>query len=532
MCVNRHADKIALCATYIAVFILMVMLHGEALGIRMANVSSNHSSYEERLFDTSQVHEINIIMEEWEDFLASCEDEAYAPCSVVIDGERLNNVGIRAKGNTSLANVRMMGSQRYSLKLEFDHYQTGKTYYGLDKLCLNNLIQDNTYMKDYLTFRMMSAFRVPAPLCSYVQIEVNGKPWGLFLAIEGVEKSFLQRNYGHATGSLYKPDAMGFGRGPGGEPPPGIENDGFPPPPPDMGNGGFPPPLPDMGMGNGGFPPLPPDMGNGEFPPSPPGTGSKDVMLQYIDDEPGSYANIFSSAKTHCTRGDQIRLIRSLKKLGESLTNLEGNRIDDALRFEDVLRYFIVHNYVVNGDSYTGGMIHNYYLYEDVGKLSMIPWDYNLAFGGFQGRNASEAVNDPVDTPLSVSGDGSRPMVDWILQEPYLKLYHGYFKTFLRDIKPEIIIDSTYKLISSYVASNELDPTHFCSRSEFELGVETLRKFCELRTESLKGQLAGEIPSTNTGQQESGSKLIDASSLNLSAMGTMGGPGAAPPPRN
>ena len=515
MCVNRHANKIALCATYISVLILVVMLHGEVLEIRRANLSS---SYEKRLFDTSQVHEINIIMEKWEDFLASCADETYAPCSVVIDGNRMNNVSIRAKGNASLANVQMMGSQRYSLKLEFDRYQAGKTYYGLDKLCLNNLIQDNTYMKDYLTFRMMDEFGVPAPLCSYARIEVNGKPWGLFLAIEGVEDSFLQRNYGHATGSLYKPDMMGFGGG-------------SPPPPPNMRNGEFQPPLPPD-MGNVGFPPPPPSMGNNGFMP-PPGMGSKDVMLQYIDDEPSSYANIFSSAKTHITRTDQMRLIHSLKKLGECFTNSqEDNRIDEALYLNDVLRYFIAHNYVVNGDSYTGGMIHNYYLYEDSGKLAMIPWDYNLAFGCFQGHNASEAVNDPVDTPLSVSGDGNRPMVDWILQTPYLKLYHGYFKTFLKDIKPETIIDNAYALISAYAASDEWDPTHFCSRDEFELGVKTLRKFCELRTQSLKGQLAGEIPSTKAGQEENSAKLIDASSLDLSAMGTMGGPGKPPAPRN
>ena len=52
---------------------------------------------------------------------------------------------------------------------------------------------------------------------------------------------------------------------------------------------------------------------------------------------------------------------------------------------EEVLRYFVVHNFVVNGDSYTGSIIHNYYLYEEDGQLSMIPWDYNLAFGTFQG---------------------------------------------------------------------------------------------------------------------------------------------------
>ena len=48
---------------------------------------------------------------------------------------------------------------------------------------------------------------------------------------------------------------------------------------------------------------------------------------------------------------------------------------------EEVIRYFVVHNFVCNGDSYTGTMIHNYYLYEEDGRLSMLPWDYNLAYG-------------------------------------------------------------------------------------------------------------------------------------------------------
>ena len=48
-------------------------------------------------------------------------------------------------------------------------------------------------------------------------------------------------------------------------------------------------------------------------------------------------------------------------------------------------------------------MIHNYYLYEQDGKLSMLPWDYNLAFGGFQGNDATSSVNNPIDDVLSDS---------------------------------------------------------------------------------------------------------------------------------
>lgn len=65
---------------------------------------------------------------------------------------------------------------------------------------------------------MMGYFGVDAPLCSYVYITVNGEDWGLYLAVEGVEESFLERNYGSGYGELYKPDSMsmGGGRGNGG----------------------------------------------------------------------------------------------------------------------------------------------------------------------------------------------------------------------------------------------------------------------------------------------------------------------------
>ena len=84
---------------------------------------------------------------------------------------------------------------------------------------------------------------------------------------------------------------------------------------------------------------------------------------------------------------------------------------------DEVIRYFVVHNFVCNFDSYTGSMIHNYYLYEEDGQLSMIPWDYNLAFGGFQGgQDATSMVNYPIDTPVSGGTVDSRPMLAWFLR--------------------------------------------------------------------------------------------------------------------
>ena len=114
--------------------------------------------YETRLFDNTRVHTIDIVMNDWDEFISNASSEEYYAAAVVIDGESYKNVGIRGKGNTSLSTVSSMNSDRYSFKIEFDHYDSSKTYHGLDKLSLNNLIQDSTMMKDYLTYTMMNEF--------------------------------------------------------------------------------------------------------------------------------------------------------------------------------------------------------------------------------------------------------------------------------------------------------------------------------------------------------------------------------------
>jgi len=544
MSTHKYIDRICATAAVLSLLIGLLFMNGEALGLQSA---SRIMGYETRLFDISRVHTIDLVMDDWDSFIDTCENEEYAACSAVIDNEAYKNIAIRAKGNTSLSTVSRMGSDRYSFKIEFDHYESGKNYYGLDKLSLNNLIQDNTMMKDYLAYRLMAEFGANAPLCSFVYITVNGEDWGLYLAVEGLEDGFLQRNYGKDYGDLYKPDSMSFGGGRGNGRDFNMENfmDGN-----DQGQtrtesssgnmqptggqeqnqsrgqnqqqGGFnfsdavgenfnPNSISEGGFGF-----------EGDFDPSAKfgGMGSSDVKLQYIDDDPDSYSNIFGSAKTDVTDTDQARLIQSLKTLSE------GGDVSEVLDIDQVLRYFVVHNFVVNGDSYTGAMVHNYYLYEQDGKLSMLPWDYNLAFGTFRGSDASSAVNDPIDTPLSVTGSGDRPMVDWIFSsEEYTELYHQYFEEFLSTVDIDDVIEEAYALITSYV---EKDPTKFCTYEEFEAGVEALKTFCTLRTQSISGQLEGTIPSTSDGQAAGKSTLVDASALALSDMGTMnngGGPG-------
>lgn len=490
MSTHKNFDKI--CAVVLAsVLILTVVLMafgGKADG-------GTTMGYEDKLFDTSSVHKINIVMDDWDDFISSAESEEYYACTLEIDGETYKNVAIRGKGNTSLTKVAAYGNDRYSFKVEFDRYDSSVTYHGLDKLCLNNIIQDNTYMKDYLCYRLMAEMGVASPLCSYVYVSVNGSDWGLYLAVEGVEESFLQRNYGSDYGELYKPDSqsMGGGRGNGK----GFDMDDLDP------------------AENAGDNAKPDGKGGGRDGMN----SSDDTLLKYIDDDPDSYSNIFDNAKTDISKSDKKRLIAALKALS-------GDEPESAVDVDAVIRYFVVHNFVLNFDSYTGSMIHNYYLYEDDGQMQMIPWDYNLAFGAFQSAGgATSLVNYPIDDPVSGGDTSDRPMLAWIFQsEEYTELYHKYFAELISTVFDSGAFaqefDSVVKMISPYVES---DPTKFCTCEEFETGAQTLREFCLKRAESISGQLDGSIGSTSDTQKSS--TLIDAGSLKISDMGTMGSEG-------
>ena len=565
MSTNKNIERICIIALALCIIIAAVFMNGNTFGITQ---TEKVMGYESKLFDNSYVHTVDIEMENWDSFIETAENEEYSICNITIDGETIKNVGIRGKGNTSLSSVSSLGSQRYSFKIEFDQYDSTSTYHGLDKLSFNNLIQDATFMKDYLTYQMMNAFGVSAPLCSFVYITVNGEDWGLYLAVEGVEESFLQRNYGSDYGELYKPDSMNFGGGRGNgadfdmnEFAENFENGEFQMPssedfeagatpgtsseessqsqngadgfsgfsgempsdfggmtPPDMGSGfsgkipeDFSGEIPEDFSGNmtempsgGNFSEI---FGGGAGGFGGFGMGSGDVKLQYIDDDPESYSNIFGSAKTDITKADKARLIESLETLST------GENIEQSVDIDAVLRYFVVHNYTVNSDSYTGSMVHNYYLYEEDGLLSMIPWDYNLAFGTFMGGNADSSVNDPIDSPLSVSGNGERPMADWIFQnEEYTELYHQYFAEFLETVDIQKIIEDAEAIIAPYI---EKDPTKFYTVEEFEKGIATLKEFCSLRTESIENQLLYGEDFTS----------VDASHLDLSDMGSMSGMG-------
>jgi len=454
---SKHKYTTVVCIAIVAVMLIttVAFMASSSLGMEIVH---NEPAYVGRLFSTDRVHTIDIVVKEsdWDGMLANALAEEYIQCTVVIDGESVKGVGLRPKGNSSLSMIASSDSDRYSFKVEFDHYEKGKSYFGLDKLALNNIAQDNTYMKDYVTYQMMNAMGADAPLSSFIWVTVNDEDWGLYLAAEGVEESFAQRVYGSNFGEIYKPDSMDMGdmqrnnggeRGEGGFPGQGGQMPNFEGGEmPDFGNlpgGGVPgpdgqmPQMPDLGDGEvpnfgGEMPQRPrdgngqngnaggqrPNFGGGGFG----GFGGGATSLIYSDDNLNSYSAIFDNAAFKPSEADKKRLIASLKQLNE------GENIEQVVNVDEVIRYFVVHNFVLNSDSYTGSMVHNYYLAENDGKLSMIAWDYNLAFGGMggfgmgggMGRMPGGENANTEQTEISGSTDNATSMVNYPIDSPML----------------------------------------------------------------------------------------------------------------
>ena len=502
MIAHKHITKIIAVVMAVAVCLCLcaVAFSGEiAAAVGDTGISME---YETKLFDTGSTLTVNILMDEadWNDMLENATAEEYYQCDVEVNGTTFYRVAIRPKGNTSLTSIASdPTTDRYSFKLEFDHYVDGQTCFGLDKLILNNNYADATNMKEALIYDMYQYLGVDASLYNYAKISVNGEYWGVYLALEAVEDSFLLRNYGVQSGELYKPESMDMGGGKdsgdidfGNMVPPGTGGESSAA---TSDNSGKRPSMDfDGGGGRGGF-----SMGGG-------------ADLNYTDDELDSYETIWDGEIASTTKADHKRVVTALKNISE------GNDLEDYMDIDNLLRYMAVHVFSVNEDSLSGMMAHNYYLYEAGGKLNLIPWDYNLALGGMGSNNdAVGVVNDPIDNAFSGTS-----FFDTLMED---ETYHSQYYAYLQQLVSEYInggrFDAFYERVRSQIDGLvETDPTAFYSYDEYLTAVDTLYQVVKLRGKSIQGQLDGTIPSTES-EQRSSDALVEVSALDTSVMGSM-----------
>ncbi|MFE8070822.1 CotH kinase family protein [Marinobacteraceae bacterium S3BR75-40.1] len=249
----------------------------------------------------------------------------------------------------------------------------------------------------------------------------------------------------------------------------------------------------------------------------PDGTGSD---LVWIDDNFASYDGV--ALKTNEDSSDNqafIDLLYALNKQGAAAPVVDVERL---------LKYLAVSTALSNLDSYQGPLAHNYYLYEEAGYFTLIPWDWNESFGSFAGNcSDDERLQLYIDEPTAESLS-ERPLLDVVLADDDLKAqYHDYLTQLLAGpLEPTTFSTRVVELADLIRASVYADPTAFFTPTEFETalnsdvnGIFGLTDFVEERGAAIEDQLSGATPSAGDGSGScSGDSMIP------------GGPGGDMPP--
>ena len=508
------------------------------------NISADYTSAS--LFDTSKMHTINIIVDEkaWADMIKNVEDKKYVDCDVEIDGEVIKGVSLRPKGNASLraiAKDKNGHTEQFSWKIEFDHKDNTTTYHGLDKLALNNLGQDVTCTKDYITYQMMNDMGVNSPMCSYTVLQKNGEDFGLYLAVEALEDSFVKRCYGDSEIDMYKPESIEK-----------IDRTKqsnlsvvF-----QILNGTFyadktPNDRVDMfyDVWGGKYSEIGFDK---EFNTVP--------TCRWAGDDVSAYEDFWEESVFNCTDEDKKTFVASLNTLNNGKDSAEKQSVLDV---DQCMRYFAVNNFVNNNDGLMGIMKHNFYVCENDGVLSYVPWDYNTAYGGMHFENAirdmigsdlclemdtermtanvmsldKNLVNFPIDTPLYTGENDEIPMMSaWLDTEEGKAKYHEIYDEYIKKFESgdyEKMRQQAQDLIAPYIEKN----LTFYTKEQFETASESMKLYLKYRSEAIRKQLDGEMPATKDGQAAQPDTLIEPTGMSTGSMAVTDGTAGCPPPQ-
>ena len=418
------------------------------------------SDASDTFFDDSYVHEIYLTFDAadygatgWYDTLydshANDPDDPYFPASFSADGVTIDLVGVRFKGNSSFS----ADGVKKSFKIDFDEYDEDNdelVFYDLKKLNLNNGFKDPTMLREKLFLDFAGNF-VAAPRAVHAKLYVNGEYYGLYTAVEQVDKTFAQNRFGDdEDGNLFK----------------GAASDDTDP-------------QDDFGSD-----------------------------LTWLGSDPEPYYDYYV-LQTNETANDYSQLIAFIDVLNNTSPEDFPTALEPLFDVADALQGLALNNLFVNLDAYNGSA-HNYYVYDrdDTGQITHIPWDTNESFGRFlmflaQGEDPLELDPFWLPTATRPGEEEERPLMEnlWANDE--------YSNDYLCDLQQ--MLDSGFDVTTMEARIDELadlirtdlyaDPNKLYSNAQFETnlyynipdGRDTiygLRYFVQERADYLHTELA------------------------------------------
>ena len=136
----------------------------------------------------------------------------WAEGSLTINGQHLNGIGARYKGNASFNLMR--GSLKRNMKIKLDWANKDQNYNSVETLNLNAGGLDPSKLRDVFSYWLFREAGVPAPRTTFAEMTLTipgryeKEHLGLYTIVEQVNKSFLKDRFESKKGLLMKPEGI------------------------------------------------------------------------------------------------------------------------------------------------------------------------------------------------------------------------------------------------------------------------------------------------------------------------------------
>ncbi len=436
------------------------------------------------LFDKKDIANtyININNKNYGYVLEHALDKEY----VLADGITINDYsikypGFKTKGFTTLKGTWELNN-RFSYTINFgkfinkdNGYDKKQNLLGLKKVSFNSMMGDPTFLKEYLSYYLFQEMDIPTPYYNLTNLYINNNYKGLYFMIEGIDDPLIERTINDGSKFTFKVDFNGADLIYDSQLDKYINEDG-----------------------EFDFSKIIYDEDHNIIYPR------NNVLTIYNgiwENDEDNFKDIVDYLPTFFKT---LKELNELNKMKDKNTKEYEERLSKIIDIDLLARYTAVNSYIVNTDSYIGYLPVNYVLHMSKdGYITIIPWDYNLAFGGIYFNNATDAVNFDTNKPLlSDRSMSQRPLVNILINnDKYNKLY----KKYLNDILIITSYGGTTSLNKTYEKDNfksmieskkdiiienqKKDKESFFNSDQIKTANENLVKFIELRAKAVDNQL-------------------------------------------
>ena len=135
-------------------------------------------------------------------------ERKYVPATLHWRNLRLENVGVRYKGNSS-SRPHQRHKRGYLIKV--NEFKKGTRFLKLRRIALDNGVQFGSLFSEPIVTDILRNLEIPASRFNYANLFINNEYQGVYGNVERIDESFIKRHFGSKKGPLYKVHMPGPG---------------------------------------------------------------------------------------------------------------------------------------------------------------------------------------------------------------------------------------------------------------------------------------------------------------------------------